>query len=216
MRSWQSHLPISYDIKESLMESGNATPSVPSTPAAPDFRERPKRINLEQMGAVKGLGKLILRPIRPEDEEEMVQFHQNISDESIYMRYFEYLGLDRRTAHERLIGICTNTPESYAIVVERPAALRRTAAILAVGRLTRTPQPLVATFDTLLTDEAQTTKLPKVLLTRLIKIAHAFGFQALTGELLVSDHDALNVCRALGFSLQTILNEGMVRVSLKL
>jgi acetyltransferase len=168
------------------------------------------------MVAVKGLGKLILRPIRPEDEQEMVQFHQNISDESIYMRYFEYLGLDRRTAHERLVGICTNTPESYAIVVERPPALRRLASILAVGRLTRTPEPLVATFDTLLTDEAQATKLPKVLLSRLIKIAHAFGFQTLVGELLVVDHDALNVCRSLNFTLHTLLNEGMVRVSLDL
>jgi acetyltransferase len=146
----------------------------------------------------------------------MVQFHQNISDESIYMRYFEYLGLDRRTAHERLVRICTNAPDSYAIVVERPAALHRLAAILGVGRLTKTPQPYVATFDTLLTDEAQATKLPKVLLARLIKIAHAYGFQALTGELLVADHDALNSCRALGFSPQTLLNEGMVRVTLDL
>jgi acetyltransferase len=198
------------------MKSDNAPSSVSQTLPAPDFSGRPRRINLEQMVAVKGLGKLILRPIRPEDEQEMVQFHQNISDESIYMRYFEYLGLDRRTAHERLVRICTNAPESYAIVVERPAALRRPAAILAVGRLTKTPQPLVATFDTLLTDDAQATKLPKVLLTRLIKIAHAFGFQALTAELLVADHDAQNLCRDLGFTLHTLPEDAMVRVTLPL
>ncbi len=168
------------------------------------------------MVAVKGLGKLILRPIRLDDEQEMVDFHRRISDESIYMRYFEYLGLDRRTAHERLVGICTNTPESYAIVVERPASVHRPAAILAVGRLTKTSQPYVATFDTLLTDEAQVTKLAKVLLARLIKIAHAFGFQGLTGELLVADHDALDVCRAAGFSAHTLLEDGLVRVSLDL
>ena len=198
------------------MNPGNPTPSAPQTSPAPDFCGRPRRINLEQMVAVKGLGKLILRPIRPEDEQEMVQFHQNISDESIYMRYFEYLGLDRRTAHERLVRICMNAPESYAIVVERPAALHRPAAILAVGRLTKTAEPSAATFDTLLTDEAQVTKLAKMLLARLIKIAHAFGFQTLTGELLVADHDALNLCRALGFSLQSLLHDGMVRATLDL
>jgi len=198
------------------MKSSDTAPPIPQTAPVPDFCNRPRRINLDQMVAVKGIGKLILRPIRLDDEQEMVQFHGHISDESIYMRYFEYLGLDRRTAHERLVGICTNTPESYAIVVERPAMAQRPAAIFAVGRLTRTPEPYVATFDTLLTDEAQATKLPKILLTRLIKIAHAFGFQALTGELLVADHDALNLCRALAFSLQTLPQDGLVRVTLDL
>jgi len=198
------------------MKSGDAAPSAPPTTLPPDFCGRPGRINLDQMVAVKGLGKLILRPIRLDDEQEMVDFHRRISDESIYMRYFEYLGLDRRTAHERLVGICTNTPESYAIVVERPAAAHRPAAIMAVGRLTKTSQPYAATFDTLITDDAQVTKLPKVLLARLIKIARAFGFQALTGELLVADHDALNLCRALGFSVHTLLEDGLVRVTLNL
>jgi acetyltransferase len=209
-------LALVCDVKEAFMNTSDAAPSVPQTPPLPDFCGRPGRINLDQMVAVKGLGKLILRPIRLDDEQEMVQFHRGISDESIYMRYFEYLGLDRRTAHERLVWICTNAPESYAIVVEHPAALHRPAAILAVGRLTKTPQPYAATFDTLIIDDAQATKLPKVLLTRLIKIARAFGFQALTGELLVADHDALNLCRALGFSLQTLLQDGLVRVTLVL
>jgi acetyltransferase len=198
------------------MKTTTASPPAPSATRFPDFGGRPRRINLDQIVAIKGLGKLVLRPTRLNDEQEMVQFHQGISDESIYMRYFEYLKLDRRTAHERLVGICTNTPESCAIVVERPAAVHRPAAILAIGRLTKTCEPYVATFDTLITDDVQVTKLPKVLLTRLIKVAHAFGFQVLTGELLVADHDTLNLCRALGFSLQTLPQDGLVRVTLDL
>jgi hypothetical protein len=138
------------------------------------------------------------------------------------MRYFEYLGLDRRTSHERLIRICTNTPKSYAVVVERPATLRRPAAIRAVGWLTTTGEPYVATFDTLICDEdkpsqpGKTSRLGKVLLQRLIKLAHAFGFQVLTAELLVGDHDALNLCRELGFSLKTLPGDGLVRVTLNL
>jgi len=148
------------------MQSGNADPLVPQKPPYPDFCGRPRRINLDQMVAVKGLGKLILRPIRLDDEQEMVEFHRHISDESIYMRYFEYLKLDRRTAHERLVGICTNAPESYAIVAERPAAVHRPAAIFAVGRLTKTSEPYATTFDILITDEAHPTKLPKPLVFR--------------------------------------------------
>jgi len=192
------------------------TPSAPPATRFPDFGGRPRRINLDQILAVKGYGKLKIRPIRLDDEQEMIRFHERISEESIYMRYFEYLGLDQRTAHERLVRICTNTPESYAIVVEWPAAQHHPAAIVAVGRLTKTSQPFVATFDTLMTDEEKAPQLGKVLLSRLIKLAHAFGFQALTGELLVSDHDTSNLCRSLGFSLQTLPEDGLVRVTLDL
>ena len=196
----------------------NTTSTLPAPPAtrSPDFGGRPRRINLDQIVAVKGYGKLNIRPIRLDDEQEMIRFHEHISEESIYMRYFEYLGLDRRTAHERLVRICTNTPESYAIVVEQPATPHRPAAILAVGRLTKTSESDAATFDILITDDAKSPKLGKVLLQRLVKLAHAFGFRTLTGELLVVDHDTLNLCRALGFALHTFLQDGVVQAVLDL
>ncbi|MCE0485157.1 MAG: hypothetical protein LV479_13090 [Methylacidiphilales bacterium] len=188
----------------------------PSATRLPDFGRRPRRVNLDQTIAVKGYGKLIIRPIRPADEDEMVRFHEKLSEESIYMRYFEYLGLDRRTSHERLLNICSNTPESYAVVVEQPATTHRPASILAVGRLTKTIDAFVTTFDTLIIDEEKGARLGKVLLNRLIKLAHAFGYKTLTRELLVADHDALNLCRDRGFSLQTLPQVGLVRVSLDL
>jgi len=190
--------------------------SVPPAMPLPDLGGHPKRVTFNSIVTVKGHGELKIRPIQRDDEEEMIEFHGRISEESIYMRYFEYLKLDQRTAHERLVRICINTSESYAIVVEQPAALPRPAAILAVGRLTKTSKPYVVTFDTLMTDQESTPQLGKVLLKRLIKLAHAFGFQVLTGELLVADHDTLKLCRALGFSLQTLLEDGLVRVTLDL
>jgi len=198
------------------MKTLTASLSAPQAIDLPNFGCRPWRINLDQIVALKGYGKLKIRPIRRDDEEEMVRFHQHISEESIYMRYFEYLGLDRRTSHERLFRVCTNTPDSYAIVVEWPAASYHLAAILAVGRLTKTSDPYAAVFDMLITDEAKTPQLGKMLLHRLIKLAHAFGFQILTSDLLVADHDMLNLCRSLGFSLQTLPQEGLVRVTLEL
>jgi acetyltransferase len=198
------------------MKNITASLSVPSAILLPDFTGRPRRINLDQIVAVKGYGKLKIRPIQIEDELAMTRFHERLSEESIYMRYFEYLGLDRRTSHERLVRICTNTPESYAVVAEQPATDRRTAAILGVGRLTKTAEPCVAAFDTLISDADNSTQLCKVLLQRLYKIAHAFGFAVLTGELLVPDHDTLNVCRSLGFSLQTLPEAGLVRATIDL
>lgn len=182
----------------------------------PNFDGRPRRIRLDPIVAVRGYGKLKIRPIQMVDEPGMVRFHEHVSDENIYMRYFEYLGLDRRTTHERLLQICTNTPDSYAVVVEKPASFQHSMEILAVGRLSKTEKPYVTTFDILMTDDAHNSKLGKVLLNRLIKLARAFGFLILSGELLVADHDGLNLCRALGFSLQTLPGDGLVRVTYNL
>ncbi len=198
------------------MKTATTSTLAPPEQHTPDFSGRPRRINLEQIVALKGHGKLKVRPIRLDDEEEMIRFHEQLSEESIYLRYFEYLGLDRRTSHERLCRICTNTPESYALVVERTATPHHSAAILAVGRLSITTEPYVATFDTLMTEEENRTKLGKILLNRLITLAHAFGFRILTSELLVDDHDAINLCRALGFTCQTLPEDGLVKATIDL
>jgi acetyltransferase len=182
----------------------------------PDFAGRPRRINLEKIVAVKSYGKLKLRPIRMEDEEEMVRFHQSLPEESIYLRYFEYLGLDRRTAHERLVRICTNTAESYAIVVEKPATPHHPAEILAVGRLTKTKAPYIASFDTLMIEETRPTALAKILLERLITLARAFGYRDLNREVLVADHESVSLCRRLGFAVESFPRDGLVLVSLVL
>src|SRR5439155_18095545 len=43
-----------------------------------------------------------IRPIRPEDEPLMVQFHRTLSERSVYLRYFCSLSLSTRVEHERL------------------------------------------------------------------------------------------------------------------
>ena len=47
-----------------------------------------------------------IRPIRPEDEPLMVRFHEKLSEDTVYLRYFQSLKLSQRIAHERLTRIC--------------------------------------------------------------------------------------------------------------
>ncbi len=182
----------------------------------PDFSRRPHRIHLEQVIEVTGFSKLKLRPIRLDDESKMVEFHRCISPESIVLRYFGYLGLDRRTSHERLVRVCTNTAEVYSVVIEQPAHARSSVKILAVGRLIKTPEPYVAMFDMLIGDEANISKLAKILLNRLINLGRAFHFQILAGKFLGLDKDAINLCLRSDFTVQNLTEEGTVQVLLKL
>jgi len=132
------------------------------------------------------------------------------------LRYFGYIGLDRRTSHERLIRVCTNTAEVYSIVMEQPAHPGTSVKILAVGRLIKTPEPQVAMFDILIGNEADIPKLATILLNRLIKLGQSFRFQILAGKLLGIDEDAIKLCRSLGFAEQNSGEEGVVQVVLKL
>src|SRR5205823_10833748 len=75
-----------------------------------------------------------LRPIRPEDEPLMVKFHEGLSEESVYLRYFHALGLTQRIAHERLTRICfIDYDRQMALVAEHTDA--ENSEILAVGGL---------------------------------------------------------------------------------
>jgi len=173
-------------------------------------------MHLEKIVEVAGFSRLKLRPIRLDDETKMVEFHRGLSPKSILLRYFGYLGLDRRTSHERLVRVCTNTSEVYSIVIEQPAHRRTSVKILAGGRLIKSPEPYVAMFDILIGDEAHIPKLAKILLSRLIALGRAFRFKILVGKFLGIDKDAINLCRSLDFTVQDLTKEGIVQVLLKL
>jgi len=178
-----------------------------------NFAHKPAHLHPEHVVTIHNFGRVKLRPISIEDENGMVEFHQSLSEENIYERYFEHISLDARTLHERLARVCANTADSFAIVAE---SIKNGGEILAVGRLTTTAVVNKASFALLVADRAKDTTLARELLMRLIVVARAYRFQTLGGEFLVADHDALNLCRDLGFRLHTVPEDGIVRVTYSL
>ena len=77
-----------------------------------------------------------LRSIRPDDESLMKQFHETLSDRTVYMRYFCSLSLRSRVAHERLVRIChVDGNREVALVVDLKDELTGQHQILGIGRL---------------------------------------------------------------------------------
>lgn len=179
----------------------------------PTFANAPRDFDPNQTIFLKQFGRLVLRPIRPEDEVRMIDFHRTLSEDCVYFRYFEHISFDTRVLHERLAKVCQNTPESFAIVAEKPGTGPRPASIVAVGRLTTTDTPFEAAFAILVGDDAQKAQFPLDLLHRLMEIARKYGFRTMTGELLVADHENVALCRDAGFTTHTILDEGIVQVT---
>ena len=98
---------------------------------------------------------VVIRPIRPEDEPLLVKFHETLSEESVYHRYFTALKLSQRIAHERLTRICFNDYDrEIALVAElKPAKKNDGRKILGVGRLSKLHGVNEAEFAVLVSDD---------------------------------------------------------------
>lgn len=152
-----------------------------------------------------------VRPIRPEDEPLIAQFHTTLSDESVYFRYFHYMNLNQRVSHERLTRICFND-------YDRQMALVAIAEneILGVVRFTRLRATKCAEFAMVVSDRCKRRGLGELLLRQAVDVARREGLEALTGDILPDNRPMINLARKVGFSAEEKLDEGTVKVYLPL
>ena len=102
----------------------------------------------------------------------MAKFHETLSDESVFLRYFHLESLSARVAHERLIRNCfIDYDREMALVVERVSPSTGEREILAVGRLTKSRAADEAELAALVSDRYQRHGLGTELVRRLIQVA---------------------------------------------
>lgn len=143
-----------------------------------------------------------IRPIRPEDEPLLVKFHETLSEESVYYRYFSQLKLDQRIAHERLTRMCFNDYDrEIALVAERKDAQTGQAEILGVGRLSKARGLNEAEFALVISDRWQRQGLGTELLKRLVQIGREEKLDRISANILAENHAMQIVSRRVGFQL---------------
>jgi acetyltransferase len=153
---------------------------------------------------------VLIRPLRPEDERLMARFHAHISERSVYQRYFQFLSLDQRTSHERLVRVCfSDYDREIVLAAERRDADPEEPEILAVARLGKAHLVNEAELAVLIVDEYQHRGLGTELARRLIEIARIEKLDRVTVEILGSNHPMLDVCAGLGFRMEH-LEDGVV------
>jgi acetyltransferase len=160
---------------------------------------------------------IIIRPIRPEDEPLMVDFHQSLSGESVYFRYFHMIALGQRVAHDRLTRICFNDYDrEIALVAEYRDPRTAARQILGLGRLSKESGTDEATFSMLITDNYQRRGLGTELLRRLVQVGREEGLKRITAEILPENLGMQAVCEKLKFHLKHSASEGLVRAEIAL
>jgi acetyltransferase len=144
-----------------------------------------------------------IRPIRPEDEPLMVKFHESLSEESVYHRYFAQLNLDQRIAHERLTRICFNDYDrEIALVVEHMNPETGLREILGVGRLSKARGLNKGEFALLVSDRWQRQGLGTELLKQLVRVGRAEKLENLTALIMADNHAMQHVSKQAGFKVE--------------
>jgi len=152
---------------------------------------------------LKDGSKVIIRPIRPEDEPLMVKFHRALSERSVYLRYFAPLKLDQRVAHERLSRLCfIDYDREMALVVERRHPQTSELEILGVGRLSKLHSANEAEFALTVADQWQHHGLGTQLLRLLVQVGRDEKLERITATMLADNQEMQQVAKKVGFKLQ--------------
>ncbi|MBL9137501.1 MAG: bifunctional acetate--CoA ligase family protein/GNAT family N-acetyltransferase [Verrucomicrobiales bacterium] len=145
---------------------------------------------------------VVIRPIHPEDEPRMVEFHKTLSDRSVYNRYFVPLKLSERIAHDRLVRVCfSDYDREIPLVTEWRPSEGETPQIIGIGRLSKEHLRNEGEFALIISDAWQGRGLGRQLLELLIQVSRVEKLSRLFGHILVGNREMQHVCKKLGFSL---------------
>ena len=147
--------------------------------------------------------KFVVRPIRPDDEPLMVDFHRRLSDETVYRRYFAPLRLDVRVAHERLVKRCLVDYHNEMALVATCRDRSGKEQLAAVARLVKIEGSNRAEVAFVVADQHQHHGLGTYLLKRIIDISSKEGFAELEAIVMAENFGMKDLFHRAGFKFQS-------------
>lgn len=153
-------------------------------------------------------GTVHLRPIIPEDADQLVAFHSRLSDRTRYFRYFgPYPRMPQRDI-ERFSRV------DYANRVALVALLGDD--IIAVGRFDRLDQQDSAEVAFVVQDGHQGRGMGSILLEHLAAAARECGLGRFVAEVLAENSRMVRVFRDAGYQVKRAMEEGVVHLEFPL
>jgi len=140
-----------------------------------------------------------VRPIRPDDEPMIVEFHRHLSERSVYYRYFSPLELSFRTSHERLITKCFIDYDREIALVAEHIGKDGKAVIVGVARMIREHTGNSAEVAYIVADNFQRKGLGTCLMQKTIEIAKQEGLSSIHGVLLFENSEMRSLFERVGF-----------------
>ena len=169
----------------------------------PKLAIRPYPTRYEKQIALEDGSRITVRPIRPEDEPLLVNFHHTLSERTVYMRYFHWMKLEQRTAHERLTRMCfIDYDRQMAFVAERDDSTSGERQIVAVGRLVKSHTAEEAELAVIVSDGFQRRGIGTEVVRQLVDFARAEKLGRITATVLFENRPMQKVFERLGFRMK--------------
>ena len=154
---------------------------------------------------LKNETEVLLRPIRPEDEEMEYGLIEGLSEQTSRFGFFRVI---RELSHNDLIRFCNiDYDREMAIIAELSEGGKRRE--IGVGRLILEPGRKRGEFAVVVADEYQGKGLGTKLVDMLIGIAQEKGLEGIYGIIHSEDERMIRLCEKMGFRLERS-EEGVV------
>lgn len=172
---------------------------------------RPYPVEWEEEIELAGMGRVFVRPIRPEDETLYALFFSKLTPEDLRMRFF--------TAKPDLSFkfLARLTQIDYAREMAFVAIAAESGELLGVSRLVADPDYTRAEYGILVRTDLKGKGLGWELMRHLITYARAEGLEELYGQVLANNPTMLTMCAEMGFLIEPDYEDlGVRNVTLKL
>jgi acetyltransferase len=164
---------------------------------------RPYPLEYCWMEHLKNQVPITIRPIRPEDEPLMVEFHKALSVETVQSRYLRTIALNERVQHDRLQRLCfIDYDRSMALVIEQRDQAANSRRILGVGRMIKAINQQEAEFALVVRDDVREEGLDRELLNRIVEVAKQEGLARIYSTVLDNDRIMRAICEELQFTFR--------------
>jgi len=159
--------------------------------------------------ALRNGERLVVRPIRPADSEQLADLHARLSPDSIYRRYFGFKPSLSPAELQRFTAITEGW--RFALV-----GVRSTGQLAGVSRYEGEVGRADAEIALIVDDALHHLGLGRLLLQRLVDVAKMSGMTSLRAVVLSSNLPMLQLLRALPVPSASARDDGDVEVTLDL
>jgi acetyltransferase len=196
---------IALDARVVLHDANTDFKNVPKTAI------RPYPVQYESTWKSRLGEKIKIRPILPEDETKMVDFHDKLSERSVYLRYLKTISFNQRTDHNNLMRNCyIDYDREMAIVAEIKNE------IVGVARFRKSINTNDARIAIVLTDELQGHGIGTYLAEQLIMIGKKEKLKSLSADIIKENASAIYMLTKLGFQEIQSSKVDIIRMEIKL
>ncbi len=211
---------VSLEIRPLVADASGATVigarialSPEREPSRPRTAIRPYPRALEECAVLRNGRKIMLRPIRPEDEPAHFRFFEKLSPEDLRFRFF---GVVRELSHAEMAKLTQIDYEREMAFIATAPDENGKPETLGVVRASTQPDNSTAEFAVIVRSDLKGAGLGRMLMEKIIRYCRDRGTKLLTGQALMENGGMQGLAEKLGFSVARNYDEEVAEMRLPL